>query len=91
MGVSRGSQGIHLAVSDTGIGIAPQDQRRIFEPYVRVRLVEQEGTGLGLPIVRLLVEAHGGHIEVSSELGKGSCFSVSLPDPGRPSEPRTSR
>lgn len=89
--VSRDPQGIHLAVHDTGIGIAPQDQTRIFEPYVRVRLIEQEGTGLGLPIVRLLVEAHGGHIEVSSEQGKGSCFSVSLPDPGAPPEPRASR
>ncbi|MBC7249979.1 MAG: GAF domain-containing protein, partial [Anaerolineae bacterium] len=73
---------VQVDVSDTGIGIAPEDQEKIFERFYRgdhplVR--ETDGTGLGLPIVKSLVELHGGRIWVTSEVGKGSTFSFTLP------------
>jgi two-component system phosphate regulon sensor histidine kinase PhoR len=74
--------GIVVAVSDTGIGIPKADQERIFERFYRVdaaRSRESGGTGLGLSVAKHLVEAQGGHIEVQSEIGRGSTFSVVLP------------
>jgi len=71
-----------IAVSDTGIGIPKADQERIFERFYRVdaaRSRESGGTGLGLSVAKHLVEAQGGHIEVQSEIGRGSIFSVFLP------------
>ena len=71
-----------LTVRDTGPGIAPDDQERIFERFWRAdraRTRSRGGTGLGLAIVASLVEAHGGTIAISSEPGKGAAFSVSLP------------
>jgi PAS domain S-box-containing protein len=69
-----------LSVRDEGIGIAPADQKRIFERFVRVAPVENYGgLGLGLFVARQLVTAHGGTIEVESELGKGASFTVLLP------------
>jgi two-component system phosphate regulon sensor histidine kinase PhoR len=76
------SGGIVVAVSDTGIGIPKADQERIFERFYRVdaaRSRESGGTGLGLSVAKHLVEAQGGHIEVQSEIGRGSTFSVGLP------------
>ncbi len=70
------------SVADTGIGIAAEDQERIFEEFYRTpqaRAVEARGTGLGLPLVKRIVEAHGGTITVESELGKGSRFIFRLP------------
>jgi signal transduction histidine kinase len=68
------------AVADTGPGIAREDIERLFEKYKRVaRDAHREGTGLGLFIVKALVEAHQGRIEVESTLGVGTCFSVVLP------------
>jgi signal transduction histidine kinase len=70
----------HLVVRDHGIGIAPDDQRRIFERFERVVPTKHYGGfGLGLWIVRNIVEAHGGEISVSSEPGRGSRFEVTLP------------
>jgi signal transduction histidine kinase len=70
----------HLVVSDHGIGIPPDDQRRIFERFERaVPTKHYGGFGLGLWIVRNIVEAHGGEISVSSEPGRGSRFEVTLP------------
>jgi len=67
-------------VTDTGPGIAPEDIPLLFEKYRRIEHPEaQEGNGLGLFIVKALVEAHGGRIEVQSAPGQGSCFSVFLP------------
>ena len=71
-----------LQVSDTGIGISLEDQRRIFDKFYRVESEATErigGTGLGLSIVRAIVKKHSGRVWVHSELGKGSTFTVLLP------------
>ena len=73
---------MRFLVMDTGIGITPEDLQKLFHPFVQVdsRLSRlYEGTGLGLTLVKKLVEMHGGTIEVQSEPGKGSCFSFLLP------------
>ena len=72
---------LHLVVEDTGIGISAEQIGKMFEPFVQGEAVQgqREGTGLGLSIARRLVDAMNGEIHVSSELGQGSVFSVSLP------------
>jgi PAS domain S-box-containing protein len=73
---------VDFTVWDTGIGIAPEDQQRLFKPFVQIdsSLSRQyEGTGLGLALVMRLTELHGGSISVTSEPGVGSQFTVSLP------------
>ena len=72
---------IHIRVKDTGIGIALQDQELIFESFQQAEhdLYDVSGTGLGLPISKHFVEAHGGEIWLESEVGVGSTFYVSLP------------
>ncbi len=72
---------VALAVTDTGVGIAPADQLRVFEEFQQVGdlAARQAGTGLGLALTRRLVEAHGGHIELWSQPGEGSRFTVFLP------------
>jgi len=77
-----GADAAHLSVRDTGIGIAAADQEHLFERFFRARSVRSgavPGTGLGLHISRQLVEAHGGRIELSSVLGKGTTVDVHLP------------
>ena len=79
---SARKEGIRISISDNGIGIPKAEQERIFERFYRVdaaRSRESGGTGLGLSIAKHLVEAHGGRIEVDSEVGRGSTFSVILP------------
>lgn len=68
-----------LAVCDHGQGIAPESQRRLFRRFERLENTGQPGTGLGLYIVRQLVEAHGGTVHVSSCPGAGATFTVDLP------------
>jgi signal transduction histidine kinase len=71
-----------LSVVDTGLGIAPADQARVFEEFQQVDNTstrKKGGTGLGLSISRKIVELHGGRISVESEVGKGSTFKVSVP------------
>lgn len=71
-----------IEVSDHGIGIEPAEQKHIFEKFYRVPSKENDripGTGLGLALVFHIVQAHGGHVEVRSVLGKGSTFSIYLP------------
>jgi signal transduction histidine kinase len=73
---------ITIAVRDTGIGIAPEDQAAIFEEFRQVGrddTLKQEGTGLGLTLAKKFVELHGGRIWVESQVGQGSTFSFTLP------------
>src|SRR5262249_13775038 len=70
-----------IAVADTGVGIAPEDQEAIFEELRQVGMADKkvEGTGLGLTLSRRFVELHGGRIWVESAVGKGSTFTFRLP------------
>ncbi len=75
---------IRIEVEDNGIGIAPEDQARLFQAFVRIKrkegaASEVSGSGLGLSIVRRVAELHGGSVGVKSELNKGSTFSLELP------------
>src|SRR5256712_11256884 len=70
-----------VSVSDTGVGIAPEDHEAVFEEFRQVGTAEKksEGTGLGLTLCRKFVELHGGKIWVKSELGVGSTFNFTIP------------
>lgn len=73
---------IALGVEDSGVGIAPADQARVFENFGQGRhdaISADKGTGLGLPIVKGLVKAHGGRIALESSVGRGTCVTVFLP------------
>ena len=79
---TRAGDGVAVAITDTGVGIAPVDQARVFEEFAQARTGatgEQEGTGLGLTLSRKFVELHGGTISVASGLGTGSTFTFTLP------------
>jgi signal transduction histidine kinase len=73
---------VEVSVSDTGVGIAPEDQEAIFEEFKQVGTAAKkvEGTGLGLALSRKFVELHGGNIWVKSEVGMGSTFTFTIPD-----------
>ncbi|MGP9538183.1 ATP-binding protein [Brachybacterium sp. AOP43-C2-M15] len=70
---------IHVTVQDEGVGIAEEDQQRIFERFTRVDSSRGSGTGLGLPIVRAIAEGHGGAVRLRSVPGEGSTFTIVLP------------
>jgi signal transduction histidine kinase len=72
---------VEISVSDTGVGIAPEDREAVFEEFRQVGTADKkvEGTGLGLTLCRKFVELHGGKIWVKSELGAGSTFTFALP------------
>ncbi len=85
-GAAAGDKALRIAVADTGIGIKPEDQTRIFEAFEQVDSSyarDQGGTGLGLALTRKLVELHGGTISVASDgiKGRGSVLTVRLPIP----------
>ncbi|MDA0672797.1 MAG: response regulator [Cyanobacteria bacterium] len=73
---------LHLSIIDTGIGIAPEDMDKLFQAFVQIDSSlsrRYEGTGLGLTLVKQIVEGHGGTVTVTSEVGQGSCFTLTLP------------
>lgn len=80
--VHDGADEVHVEISDTGPGISPNDQQRLFQPFTQLRSSSSEvyeGTGLGLALTKQLVELHGGNIWLRSEIGQGSTFGFSLP------------
>ena len=88
----RDDGGIVLEVTDQGEGIAPADQEKIFDEFVQLGKTQlTEGTGLGLPISRRLAEMLQGGLEVTSEVGKGSTFRLSIPASSDGAVPRTSK
>jgi signal transduction histidine kinase len=74
---------VEVSVTDTGVGIAPEDQEAAFEEFRQVGTADKkaEGTGLGLALSRKFIELHGGRISVRSQLGTGSTFTFTLPGP----------
>jgi signal transduction histidine kinase len=77
---TNGTESLEVTVADTGVGIAPEDQRTIFDPYVQAKNDRRHlGVGLGLAVVKHIVEAHGGSVRVESEPGRGTRFTVSYP------------
>ncbi|NUP08228.1 MAG: response regulator [Polyangiaceae bacterium] len=78
----KGSDSYELSVSDTGIGIAPQDQQKIFQRFTQIEGSQKtsvKGTGIGLAMVQEYAKLLGGQVQVESELGAGSTFRVTLP------------
>src|SRR4029077_13528430 len=82
---------VRMEVKDNGPGIPPEEQKRIFEAFYRLRESgkKTEGTGLGLAITPRLIELHGGELSLKSEVGQGSCFHFSLPVVASAREPLT--
>jgi signal transduction histidine kinase len=74
-------ESVEVSVSDTGVGIGPEDQEAVFEEFRQVGTAEKkaEGTGLGLTLCRKFIELHGGRIWVKSQIGSGSTFTFTLP------------
>ena len=70
-----------ISVTDTGVGIAPEDQEAVFEEFRQVGTAEKkvEGTGLGLTLCRKFIELHGGRIWVTSQVSVGSTFTFTIP------------
>jgi PAS domain S-box-containing protein len=73
---------LYFSVIDTGIGIAPENISKLFQPFIQIDSAlnrQYQGTGLGLALVKRIVEMHGGTIILTSEIGVGSCFTIALP------------
>jgi signal transduction histidine kinase len=79
IGVERVGPAIGFSVRDTGVGIKAENLPRLFDRYWQERATRGAGAGLGLFIVKGIVEAHGGHISVESEVGVGTTFSFTIP------------
>ena len=76
---------LQIAVIDTGIGIAPEHINKLFQPFIQIDGAlnrQYQGTGLGLALVKRIVELHGGQVGLTSEVGVGSCFTIDLPYTG---------
>lgn len=89
-GSEPGGDFMEISVADTGIGIKAVDLPSLFQEFTQLESAytkEHEGTGLGLALVRKLVELHGGKIRVASEFGRGSCFSFTIPVGPVPASP----
>ena len=83
LSAARTGDAVQISVSDTGVGIAPEEQEAVFEEFRQVGAdytKKNEGTGLGLALARKFVELHGGRIWVTSELGTGSTFTFTIPE-----------
>ena len=81
---------LRIAVIDTGIGIAPEDINKLFQPFIQIDSAlnrQYQGTGLGLALVKRIVELHGGQVGLTSEVGIGSCFTIDLPCAAVPFSP----
>jgi len=76
--LENGEPGVLLEFADTGVGIAAKDLPKVMEPYFTTK-EEGQGTGLGLPICRRIVQEHGGAIAIESEVGRGTTVRVGLP------------
>ncbi|MBC6435029.1 PAS domain S-box protein [Nostoc sp. HG1] len=73
---------LRIAVIDTGIGIAPENINKLFQPFIQIDSAlnrQYAGTGLGLALVKRIVELHGGQVGLTSQVGLGSCFTIDLP------------
>jgi len=75
---------VRLSVGDQGVGIAPEDQERIFEPFYTKKRMGRSGTGLGMAVVWGTVKDHDGTIEVKSETGQGTTFTIFIPATAKP-------
>jgi signal transduction histidine kinase len=78
--IERGGT-IEFYVRDSGIGIAPEHHARVFETFQRLKDVEVQGSGVGLAIVKKIIEAAGGGLRVESAVGQGSTFFFTWPAP----------
>ena len=76
-----GDEWVHIEIADTGCGISADDLEHIFDPFYTTKheSAEREGTGLGLVIVHQIIQEHGGHVEVESQVGRGTKFLINLP------------
>ena len=80
-----GKEFVHIAVTDSGIGISPDDLTKLFGMFYRGsagKQTKREGTGLGLSLVQTIIDAHGGKVWAESELGVGSTFHIAVPAAG---------
>jgi signal transduction histidine kinase len=95
LGLDATGRRAEIGVTDTGVGIAPADLRRIFEPFFSTKTAPdaagQGGTGLGLAVCRDIVEAHHGRLRAESRLGQGSTFTIILPACPQPATASTSQ